>query len=52
MRYRINIYTHVEKTTQHEELKEKVRSMVSNKIMATMGPAPMDIGDVKGYDDN
>ena len=45
------IYTHVEKDTEYEELKEKVRSMVSNKITAGVGPAPMDIGDVKGQGD-
>ena len=45
------IYTHVEKDTGYEDLKEKVRSMVSNKITAGMGPAPMDIGDVKGQAD-
>ena len=45
------IYTHVEKNTGYEDLKEKVRSMVSNKVSAGMGPAPMDIGDVKGQAD-
>ena len=45
------IYTHVEKDSGYEDLKEKVRSMVSNKVAADMGPAPMDIGDVKGQAD-
>ena len=45
------IYTHVEKDTGYEELKERVRSMVSNKVTASAGPAPMDIGDVKGQGD-
>ena len=42
------IYTHADKETKYEELREKVRAMVSNKVSRSMGPTPMDIGDVGG----
>ena len=41
------IYTHVEKDTEYDELKEKIRSMVSNKIAVDMGPTPMDVGGIE-----
>jgi len=36
----------VEKDVAYEELRDKVQAMVGNKIATTMGPAPMDVGEV------
>ena len=38
------IYTNVGKETKFEDLKEKIKSMVGNKLAADSGPTPMDIG--------
>ena len=38
------IYTYVDKTTKYEDLREKIRAMVGNKIAQSTGPAPMDVG--------
>ena len=40
------IYTHIDIKTTYDELKEKLRAMVANKVATNMGPAPMDIGNV------
>jgi len=46
------VYTNVEDDTKYETLRDKVTSMVSNKIAASTGPAPMDVGRVDwGADD-
>ena len=42
------IYTHADKETKYEELREKVRAMISNKVSVNAGPVPMDVGDVGG----
>ena len=44
------IDTHVEKETKYEEVRDKVRAIASNKVAMNMGPAPMDIGEVKDAD--
>ena len=46
------MYTHADMDPKYEELKEKVRAMVSNKIANNMGPAPMDVGGVGGHHDH
>ena len=42
------IYTHVDKDTKYEEIKDKVKAITGNKLAMNMGPAPMDIGELKG----
>ena len=39
------IYTHADKKTDYDELREKVKAMTGNKI-ANRGPTPMDVGHV------
>ena len=38
------VYTHVDKGTTFDALREKLRAVVSNKVAHMSGPAPMDIG--------
>ena len=45
------IYVHTEKDCKYQDLREKVGVLVSNKVAATTGPVPMDIGDVGGRGD-
>ena len=45
------IYTHVDAKwgeAKYDELRDKVKAMVSNKLASSMGPAPMDMGGVDG----
>ena len=48
------VYTNLTQTTTYEEIKDKVRALISNKLVNadTKGRAPMDIGNVKttGWD--
>ena len=46
------IYTHADKETKYQQLREKVQAMVNNKVSINTGPVPMDIGDVKGHDED
>jgi hypothetical protein len=39
------------KKMSYQEVKDKVRGMVSNKVAMDMGPAPMDIGGIHGRDE-
>ena len=45
------VYTFVDETTKYEELREKVRLLVSNKIAVNTGPKPMEVDQIK-YDDD
>ena len=38
------IYTNITDTTEYEDLRERIRSLVSNKMTTTMGRVPMDVG--------
>ena len=42
------IYTNIDEDAKYELVVEKVRSVVGNKVAMMMGPAPMDVGEVRG----
>ena len=45
------IYTHVDKGTTYEALRERIRALISNKVAQVRGPVQMDIGNVKDEED-
>ena len=42
------VYMHTEKDCKYEDVREKVGALVGNKVAASTGPTPMDVGDVRG----
>ena len=45
------IYANIDKGTTYIALRDKVQAMVGNKIAVSMGPAPMDVGEVVDEED-
>ena len=45
------IYANIDKGTTYIALRDKVQAMVGNKIAVSMGPAPMDVGQVVDEED-
>ena len=45
------VYTHVDKGTTFDALREKLRAVISNRVAQVSGPAPMDVEAALGEED-